>query len=82
MRTIIELPDDQIDALKALAARDQVSRAELIRRAVAEYLSSHPLDTEARKAAFGLWRDRGDRDGVAYQRKLRSDWEGRGEGPL
>ena len=35
MRTIIELPGEQVDALDALCRRDGISRAEAIRRAVA-----------------------------------------------
>ena len=72
MRTIIDLPDDQVQPLKELAARTHLSRAELVRRAVAEYLTRHrpPPDD----VVFGLWKDRGE-DGLAYQDRLRSEWE-------
>lgn len=72
MRTVIDLPDEQVEPLKALADRMQVSRAELVRRAVADYLCRHrPARGDA---AFGLWQDRGE-DGVAYQERLRSEWD-------
>ena len=74
MRTIIELPADQLDALEGLCRRERISRAEAIRRAVAEFLRSRPAASRAQ--AFGLWRDRAD-DGLAYQRRVRREWQGR-----
>jgi metal-responsive CopG/Arc/MetJ family transcriptional regulator len=72
MRTVVDLPDEQIEPLKALAQQMKLSRAELVRRAVADYLRRHrPAENDA---AFGLWRDRGE-DGVAYQERLRSKWD-------
>lgn len=70
MRTIIELPEAQIKALTALCEREQVSRAALIREAVAEYLSARA--TSVPDQAFGLWRGRGE-DGLSYQERLRSN---------
>ena len=71
MRTIVEIPDEQIQALKSLGEHEKLSRAELIRRALGEYLARHKRDTEG--AAFGLWQTR-DIDGLAYQEKLRREW--------
>jgi metal-responsive CopG/Arc/MetJ family transcriptional regulator len=63
MRTIIEVPADQLEALDALCGRERISRAEAIRRAVADVVRR---DRDQRPdAAFGLWRGR-DLDGVAY----------------
>jgi predicted transcriptional regulator len=72
MRTIIDLPDEQVAPLKELAARTRLSRAELVRRAVAEYLNRHRAPPE--DTAFGLWKDR-DEDGLRYQERLRSEWK-------
>jgi predicted transcriptional regulator len=72
MRTVIDLPDEQIEPLKALAEQMKLSRAELVRRAVADYLRRHR--PAADDTAFGLWRHRGE-DGVAYQERLRSEWD-------
>ncbi|WP_058553637.1 CopG family transcriptional regulator [Thiohalocapsa sp. ML1] len=72
MRTVIDLPDEQIEPLKAAAASLDVSRAELIRRAVTEYLRR--FEAPADDAAFGIWRQH-DEDGLAYQERVRSDWE-------
>ena len=78
VRTIIDLPDDQIRALAAYCAREQISRAEAVRRAVGHFIAE-PALTRARRraaleAAFGMWKDRGI-DGVEYQRALRAEWE-------
>ena len=76
MRTIVDLPEEQIERLKALSEQSRVSRAELLRRAVAEYLQRHPPANG--EAAFGIWRDT-PRDGVEYERALRAEWEREGD---
>lgn len=70
MRTIIDLPDQNIQALDALCGREHISRAEAVRRAVADYLARHKDDGDA---AFGLWQGRGQ-DGLMYQNGLRDEW--------
>jgi len=72
MRTIVELPEQQIDALKAMSEQEGLSRAELMRRAVAEYLAHH--QGHAGESAFGLWQDRGV-DGLIQQQQLRQEWD-------
>jgi hypothetical protein len=72
MRTIIELPSGQLDALDALCRRDKISRAEAIRQAVAAHVGR--ASAAARASVFGLWRDRGI-DALTYERRLRHEWE-------
>lgn len=72
MRTIVEIPEQQIEALKALSEREGLSRAELMRRALAEYLTRHQTETD--NSAFGLWRDN-KQDGLDYQQELRKEWD-------
>jgi predicted transcriptional regulator len=72
MRTIVDLPDEQIEALKRISDAFHLSRAELRRRAVAEYLSRH--QSSVTDEAFGLWK-RHQTDGVAYQKQIRAEWE-------
>ncbi len=71
-RTLVGFPDDCIQELDALAEKNRVSRAELIRQAVAQYLEklkpANPSDE-----AFGLWTDK-KVDGLAYQQRLREEW--------
>jgi metal-responsive CopG/Arc/MetJ family transcriptional regulator len=78
MRTIIDLPDEQIQALADYCARERVSRAEAIRRAVNRLLADveqkRADDLAAIDAAFGLWADRGI-DTDTYLAELRAEWE-------
>ena len=71
MRTLIDIPDEDLKALDALRGRRGVSRAQLVRAAIDDYLRRNPAVEAA--AAFGLWRDR-VADGVEYQRRLRDEW--------
>ena len=72
MRTIVEIPDQNIQALDAICGREKISRAEAVRRAVTDYLARHKGDGDA---AFGLWQNRG-KDSLSYQNDLRDEWGG------
>lgn len=72
MRTIVDLPEEQIEELKRLSGQTRLSRAALVREAVAEYLQHHP--SEPGDEVFGIWRDMPG-DGLAYQRRLRDEWD-------
>jgi len=74
MRTLIDIPDDQVAALNALAKKEQVSRAALVRQAIANLLAATRKQQadEATEGAFGLWKD--GEDGLAYQERLRAEW--------
>ncbi len=71
MRAIIELPEEQVRQLADVCRRENVSRAEVIRRAIASYLDERHLSD--REDAFGIWRDR-NVDGLRYERGLRREW--------
>ena len=81
MRTLVDLPDQQLKELGAICDAKQLSRAEAVRQAVAAYIQEN---RSSRRAAFGLWKNQvvylpGDTeplptDGLAYQEKLRSEW--------
>jgi hypothetical protein len=73
MRTIIDLPDAEVEALARICARQKISRAEAIRRAVDSYVKSH---AEVAGEAFGMWRGRGI-DGRRYEDELRDEWKPR-----
>jgi hypothetical protein len=72
MRTLIDLPDSQIQALAALCDRVKQPRAALVREAVAEYLQRHRTP-QSMDEAFGLWGKDGV-DGLEYQEKARAEW--------
>ena len=71
MRTIVDLPEEQTAGLAALCEQERISRAEAVRRAVADYLKVRHA-TE-RGAFFGMWEDSGI-DGLEYERSLRDEW--------
>ena len=70
MRTLVDIPDRQIDALAALCATSKLSRAEIIRRAIASYIEQNRSGTDD---AYGIWKDAAE-DGLAYQVRVRSEW--------
>ena len=70
MRTLVDLPEGELERLTALSRARKVSRAELIRQAVAGFLAQNQAGLES---SFGLWKQRRE-DGVAYQEKLRDEW--------
>jgi predicted transcriptional regulator len=71
MRTLVDLPDSDLRELTELGRHLRRSRAALIREAVAAYLAAQRRSAET--DAFGLWGSKGP-EGVAYQRKVRSEW--------
>ena len=77
MRTIIELPDEQVRALADYCARERISRAEAVRRAVEVFTREADRDRTARQAAFdagfGIWKD--PRDAREIVEELRCEWE-------
>lgn len=79
MRTIIELPDDQLRALDRMRKRLGISRAEAIRRALRSYLADEAVDEVDADPAFGLWSAHAD--AVAHDvRRLRDAWAERPAG--
>ncbi|MBV8456590.1 MAG: CopG family transcriptional regulator [Acetobacteraceae bacterium] len=71
MRTLIDIPEPDLQAVAQVAERQGVSRAAVIREAVSAYLAAHPRKPAAE--AFGLWGTSGP-DGVSLQRQLRDEW--------
>jgi Arc/MetJ-type ribon-helix-helix transcriptional regulator len=80
MRTIIDLPHEQIERLAALCAQEHISRAEAVRRAVAALLDDRERRQRERKealqAGFGVWAPR-DFDARTYVDEIRSEWDER-----
>jgi metal-responsive CopG/Arc/MetJ family transcriptional regulator len=71
MRTLVDLGDAQLRALDELSKKEKRSRAALIRQAIDDYLGKRREEREG--DAFGLWGKR-KIDGLANQRKVRSEW--------
>jgi hypothetical protein len=73
MRTIVNLPKEQIEALDQYGRSHRISRAQVVREAVAAYLPPSPKKSRFdRHPAFGSWRNKVD--SVAQVRKLRAEW--------
>ncbi|MGJ3646969.1 CopG family transcriptional regulator [Sphingomonas sp. GlSt437] len=76
-RILADLPDDEIKRLDRIAAERGISRAAVLREAVATYRAQEP---EAGKldwleAGFGLWARHGlAHDPHDYERKRRAEW--------
>lgn len=74
MRTLVDIPDEQIEDLAVICEAKKVSRAEVIRQAISFYIGTNkpaPVD------AFGLWKDASagkPLDGLTYQEQARSEW--------
>ncbi len=73
MRTIVDLPKEQIEALDCYGKTHGVSRAEVVREAVAAYL---PMPRKTGRfqnhPAFGSWKKKVN--SIEYVRALRSEW--------
>ncbi len=76
MRTIVDIPSDDVTKLDALAARSKRSRAAEIRIAVERHLQQATDNSWIYGPGFGYWKDRDDiGDAVDYQRAMREDRE-------
>lgn len=72
MRTIVDLPENQVRELAELCKVQQISRAEAIRRALAQMLSQK--QTTGRESAFGAWKSR-KMDSRKFVENLRQEWD-------
>jgi predicted transcriptional regulator len=73
MRTLVDIPDEDLKQLDALASREKKSRAAEIREAIREHLARKQNNDWIRRGA-GYWRDRTEiGDAVEYQRAARED---------
>jgi predicted transcriptional regulator len=73
MRTLIDIPDDQLGELDRLARQQKRSRAALVRQAITALLATRQaIGEEAIAAAFGIRPD--IEDGLVVQERLRREW--------
>lgn len=75
MRTIVDIPDTQIETLNQLSKKKKISRAEIVRQALSQYINNYIKTSNGYKAAFGSWQNVEFRDSVSYQQKLRDQWD-------
>ncbi len=73
LRILADVTEDQLQALEFLAQQQAVSRAEVIRRAIAAYVTENGPPVSS---FFGAWRtgEREPEDGLAFQDRMRGEW--------
>jgi metal-responsive CopG/Arc/MetJ family transcriptional regulator len=71
LRTLVDIPAEDLELLNSVVKRLDISRAEFVRRAISTSLEPHRNDSGAE--AFGIWRDR-PVDGLEYQERMREEW--------
>jgi hypothetical protein len=76
MRTIVDIPKEQINALDRYSKKHGVSRAETVRRAIDAFLPRPKKNRESfrQDPAFGSWKKM-NVDSVEYIRSIRSEWD-------
>ena len=68
MKVLVAIPDHQMPAIQLLSENSKLSRAEIIRRAIAAYLEQHLANAHG---VFGL-RQTEMEDGAVYQVQMRA----------
>jgi hypothetical protein len=71
MRTLIDIPEDDLKLMSLVAKKLSISRAEFVRQAVATSLAPHRQ--KMNHQAFGSWPDFRE-DGLEYQERIRAEW--------
>ena len=71
MRTIVDIPEEQLNALAQLCEQQKISRAEAVRRAVDRLLKESA--TAKKDTGFGLWKNKRI-ESRKFVDKLRSEW--------
>ena len=75
-RTIVDLPDEDLGRLDEVAEQQSVSRATVLREAVAEYVIRKSKAPAVPKPLTGFGSLKGYYgEGQAYQDELRGEWE-------
>jgi hypothetical protein len=75
-RTIVDLPDEDVGRLDEVAEQQSVSRATVLREAVAEYVIRKSKAPAVPKPLAGFGSLKGYYgDAQAYQDELRGEWE-------
>ena len=75
-RTIVDLPEEDLGRLDEVAEQESVSRASLLREAVAEYVVRKSKAPAVPKPLTGFGSLRGYYgEAQAYQDQLRGEWE-------
>ena len=74
MRTIVDLPDEQLGALARLCEKQKISRAEAVRRAVDRLIKESKSDQK--DVGFGIWKHK-NLESRKFVEQLRNEWSRR-----
>jgi len=74
MRTIVDLPDEQLRALARLCEKLEISRAEAVRRAVDRLIKESKSDQK--DVGFGIWKHK-KIESRKFVERLRKEWSQR-----
>ncbi len=74
MRTLVDIPERDLQLLNQLSKAGKVSRAELVRRAIAAYLAPRKRKGSGIDKAFGIWAGMKE-DALEYQERMRREWD-------
>lgn len=68
----MDIPDKMLKEIDEVAKRDSISRAEAVRRAMADFIATRSVSTT--DSAFGIWRSR-HIDALDYEDSVRGEWD-------
>lgn len=72
-RFLVDIPEEDVARLDALARAEGKSRAAILREAVSQFIANSSKDWL--EAGFGLWAKYGfTEDGMDFQNRLREEW--------
>ncbi len=72
-RFLVDVPEEDVARLDAMARAEGKSRAAVLREAVANYIAAE--SKHGFEKYFGLWERHGSTvDGLDYERRLRGEW--------
>lgn len=72
-RFLVDIPEEDVARLDALARAEGKSRAAVLREAVANYIAAE--SQQGFEKYFGLWERHGSTvDGLEYEDRLRGEW--------
>ena len=70
MKTLVDIPNNQIKSLAMICDEFNISRSEAIRRGIDLFIKKN---NKKNIDVFGIWKDK-NIDGLKYQNNLRDEW--------
>jgi hypothetical protein len=70
MKTLIDIPNNQIKSLAMICDEFNISRSEAIRRGIDLFITKN---NKKNIDVFGVWKNK-NIDGLKYQNNLRNEW--------